>query len=107
MTDQRRTLEREILLALWKIHALHHAAQEPIYGNGLLKELRRHGYDPSPGTIYPMLARMLRHGWLRQEPSDDNANSTRILYTITPLGRETLAEITSKVEEVHRELRNG
>jgi DNA-binding PadR family transcriptional regulator len=52
-------LGREILLSLWKIHILHHAAAGPVVGLWMLQELRRHGYDVSPGTIYPLLRRMV------------------------------------------------
>ena len=51
-------LRREILLAFWKVHILHHAAEGTIYGQGILEELRHHGYSVSPGTIYPLLKRM-------------------------------------------------
>lgn len=33
-------LTREILLAFWKIHILHDAAQEPIIGQWIMRELR-------------------------------------------------------------------
>ena len=56
---------REFLLAFWKIHILHHAAEQGIYGQWMLEELHHHGYRLSPGTLYPMLARMATRGWLR------------------------------------------
>ena len=56
---------REILLSFWKVHILHHASEEPVHGQWVLTELRRHGYDISPGTLYPLLHRMERHGWLK------------------------------------------
>ncbi len=56
-------LTREILLAFWKVHILHHAAQEPIVGQWIMRELRQHGYDVSGGTLYPLLARM-EAAWL-------------------------------------------
>jgi len=31
------------------------ADEEPIYGLAMIEELRRHGYEPSPGTLYPIL----------------------------------------------------
>jgi hypothetical protein len=62
MTDP---VVREFLLAFWKIHILHHAAEQGVYGHWMLEELRRHGYRLSPGTLYPLLARMARRGWLR------------------------------------------
>jgi DNA-binding PadR family transcriptional regulator len=57
-------VDREILLSFWKVHILHHAGEEPIYGQWIITELRRHGYEISPGTLYPLLQRLARHGWL-------------------------------------------
>ena len=54
--------DREILLSFWKVHILHHAREEPIHGQWVLTELRRHGYEISPGTLYPLLHRMQQIG---------------------------------------------
>lgn len=64
-----KLLTREVLLAFWKVHLLHHAEEGRIFGQWILTELRRHGYDISPGTLYPLLNRMERNGWLRREPA--------------------------------------
>ena len=58
-------IDREIRLALWKIHILHHARHRPVYGRWMLEELAEHGHPLSPGTLYPILARMEANGWLR------------------------------------------
>jgi len=47
-------VDREIRLALWKLHILHHATRRPVYGLWLLEELARHGHRLSPGTLYPI-----------------------------------------------------
>ena len=57
-------VDREIFLSFWKVHILHHAGQGPIHGQWIITELRRHGYEISPGTLYPLLQRLVRHGWL-------------------------------------------
>jgi DNA-binding HxlR family transcriptional regulator len=44
-------VDREILLSFWKVHILHHAGEKPIYGQWIISELRRHGYEISPGTL--------------------------------------------------------
>jgi hypothetical protein len=36
---------------LIRLHVLHHAAAEPIFGLGMLEELGRHGYKISAGTL--------------------------------------------------------
>ena len=44
----RDPIEREFLLTFWKVHILHHAAAQGVYGLWMLEELRRHGYRLSP-----------------------------------------------------------
>ncbi len=46
---------RDFFLGFIKVHVLHHAAHEPIYGVAMIAELARHGYELSPGTLYPLL----------------------------------------------------
>ena len=38
---------REFFLGFIKIHILHHADEEPIYGLAMIEELRRHGLEES------------------------------------------------------------
>jgi PadR family transcriptional regulator PadR len=93
---------REFFLAFWKIHILHHADEQGVYGQWMLEELQRHGYRLSPGTLYPMLARMARRGWLRaSEPS--RANASRV-YRLTPQGRDVLARVHDALGELHHEV---
>jgi PadR family transcriptional regulator, regulatory protein PadR len=95
---------REILLAFWKAHVLHHAAEEGgVHGKWILEELRRHGYELSPGTLYPLLARMERLGWLRSRRSGPGARARKD-YRLTPAGRGVLALVRDRVRELHREL---
>ena len=35
-----KEVEREILLGFWKVHILHHAGEEPVYGQWILEELQ-------------------------------------------------------------------
>jgi len=43
------------LAGMIRLHILHHAAEEELYGHWMIEELGRHGYRVSPGTLYPML----------------------------------------------------
>jgi DNA-binding PadR family transcriptional regulator len=103
MSDQ---ISREILLAFWKVHILHHAQERPIYGQWILDELRRHGFQVSPGTLYPLLARMEAQGWLRVRHSIARGSSpkARREYVLTPKGARTLSMLRRQVEELHREV---
>jgi PadR family transcriptional regulator, regulatory protein PadR len=94
---------REFLLGFWKIHILHHAEEQGVYGQWMLEELQRHGYRVSPGTMYPLLARMARRGWLRSaEPS--GSRDARV-YRITPAGAKVLARLRASLVELTHEVR--
>lgn len=95
---------REILLGFWKAHILHHADDGPVVGHWMLQELRRHGYDVSPGTMYPLLRRLERNGWLRCEVDPGAGPRARRSYFLTRTGRQVLALIRSQVQELHHEL---
>jgi PadR family transcriptional regulator PadR len=102
---QVNPLAREILLAFWKVHILHHAAAGPVYGQWVLDELRRHGYDLSPGTLYPLLKRMEAHRWLQaMETSGTGKSHARREYRLTPAGRRVLKQLRSLVAELHHEV---
>jgi len=97
----RDPVAREILLAFWKVHILHHA-QQGVYGQWMLEELQRHDYRLSPGTLYPMLARMAQRGWLRAaEPKRSKAPR---VYRLTPHGHEVLSQILDSLDELYREV---
>jgi DNA-binding PadR family transcriptional regulator len=100
-----KVANREILLALWKIHILHHAAEdeEGVVGNWMLAELREHGYDVSPGTLYPLLARMERFGWLQSDRPAGKGSRERRTYRITAEGRKVLKLVLRQVQELRAE----
>jgi DNA-binding PadR family transcriptional regulator len=107
ITDMKvdwQVLHREVLLAFWKVHILHHASEQPIVGNWMMKELRSHGYDVSPGTLYPLLKRMVAHGWLEFE-TEGNGPRARKLYRITPLGLDVLEVIRAQMAELVGEVK--
>jgi DNA-binding PadR family transcriptional regulator len=99
-----KDVDREILLSFWKVHILHHAGREPVIGQWAIRELRRHGYEVSPGTLYPMLARMAERGWLRCKVDPEGGPRARKEYSLTGRGREVLALLRRRVEELHREV---
>ena len=90
---------RHFFLGFVKIHILHHAAEEPIYGLAVIEELQRHGYDLSPGTLYPILHSMERDGYLEHQARTVEGK-VRKYYTITDQGREALLEAKQKIREL-------
>ncbi len=99
-----KALVREILLSFWKIHILHHAAEGTVHGQWILTELRRHGYDISPGTLYPLLNRMQRLGWLDCKVDPAGGRRARKDYRLTGEGRKVLGVLREQIEELHEEV---
>ena len=97
-------IQREFLLSFFKVHILHHASEEPIYGQAILHELRRHGYEASPGTIYPLLKRMAARGWLAEKDSARTSAKDRQEYILTAEGKKVLAKLREKVAELYNEV---
>jgi DNA-binding PadR family transcriptional regulator len=103
-TPRGKQIEREFLLSFWKLHILHHAGEEPVVGQWVIRELRRHGYEVSPGTLYPLLARMQNRGWLRSQADPGRGPRARREYILTREGRSVLAVLRRQVEELYREV---
>jgi len=102
--DDIKAVQREILLGFWKAHILRHAADGPVVGQWMLRELRRHGYEVSPGTIYPLLARLEERGWLKCKTDPGGGLRARKEYSLTKNGREVLTLLQKQVEELYREV---
>lgn len=98
---------RDIFLAFVRVHVLHHATHERIYGAGMSVELARHGYRLPPGTLYPLLRRLELDGLLKCEPEVVEGR-VRKYYRATPKGRRALLRIQPKISElVHEAVEAG
>lgn len=85
------------------MHILHHAAAGGVHGAWLTTELARHGYDISPGTLYPTLHRLEADGLLSSEQRVV-AGKARRVYRVTRAGRKALAEDRKALAELAREV---
>jgi DNA-binding PadR family transcriptional regulator len=98
--------DRDLYSGLIRLHVMHHASEEPIFGLGMMEELGRHGYRISPGSLYPLLHGLEKKGYLTSREKR-NGKSLRKEYRATPLGRKALKAARSKVLELLRELIEG
>lgn len=96
-------ITREFFLGFIRLHILYHASQEPVYGLDLIRELARHGYNLSPGTLYPLLHRLEEEGFLQSEKQVVNGK-VRKYYRDTEAGNKALAEAYRKVRELVDEI---
>jgi len=90
---------REFFLGFIKIHILHHAGEEPVYGLALIGELRRHGYELSPGTLYPVLHQLETAGYLRRL-NRVVGGKVRKYYVLTQRGGQALSDARGKIGEL-------
>ncbi len=94
---------RRLFLGFIQIHILHHAKKEPFFGSWMIVELREHGYDMSPGTLYPLLHSMESAGLLEKEDIIVDSK-IRKYYRITKIGMEVLEEGRDKASELFKEI---
>ena len=94
---------RSLYTGLVRLHVLYHAAKEPLYGFAMIEELRRHGYELSAGTLYPILHGLERMQFVASR-NERNGRSARRVYRATPAGRKALRAAKIKVRELFGEL---
>lgn len=100
------TDNRDLYSGMIRLHILHHAEHETIFGAGMAEELARHGYKISPGTLYPILHGLEKRGYLKSE-EERSGKSIRRLYKITASGRRALKTAKLRVRELFGELIEG
>ena len=98
--------DKDLYSGLIRLHVLHHARERPIYGSWMIEELREHGYEISPGTLYPMLHGLARKGYLEMKQEGPGKRARR-LYRTTAQGRAALGDAKDKVRQLFGELFEG
>jgi PadR family transcriptional regulator, regulatory protein PadR len=95
--------DTSLYAGLIRLHILHHAAEEPVYGVWIAQELARHGYKLGAGTLYPILHGLETKGYLRSHV-ERKGKAARRMYAITPLGRNALRTARRRVRELFGEM---
>jgi len=90
---------REFVSGFIRLHILHHAAEHPLVGFWMIEELRRHGYEMSPGTIYPLLHCLQKKGYLSVEVKREGRRAWR-QYSATKEGKKVLNAAKRKLREL-------
>ncbi len=94
---------RKLFLGFIQIHILHHAKEKPVFGQFMLEELKEHGYEVSPGTLYPIFHNLEKAGHLTMESKIHNGK-VRKYYSITKKGETVLEQAKEKIKELTGEL---
>jgi DNA-binding PadR family transcriptional regulator len=96
-------LDRNLYSGLIRLHILHHAAEDAVFGQAMIDELGRHGYRMSAGTLYPILHGMERQGYLRSRRTRTDGRQRRE-YRATAAGRKALVTARKRVQELFGEM---
>ncbi|MDO5835508.1 MAG: PadR family transcriptional regulator [Methanobacterium sp.] len=97
------TLNRKFFLGFIRLHILYHASKEEIYGVQMMQKLKNHGYDISPGTMYPILHSLEGEGFLKSRKINVQGK-IRKYYKITSDGYKVLNESRKKTLELVNEI---
>lgn len=74
---------------------------EAVYGYTLSQRLHEHGLtDISEGTIYPVLLRLQKNGYIIGEMRPSDAGPNRKYYSLTDDGRKALCHIKAEWEKI-------
>ena len=104
-SEQKHKVINKLLSGFIQVHILRHAHEGGLYGSWLIEHLQEHGYNLSPGTLYPLLKRMVTDGLL--VVSEENVNGRiRKIYTTTDMGDEALKEAGLKIRELAKNYRD-
>ncbi|ASI35294.1 MULTISPECIES: PadR family transcriptional regulator [Exiguobacterium] len=72
-------------------------AEEEVYGYELATKLATYGFaDVSEGTIYPLLMRMQKLGWIEATQRQSPSGPKRKYYAITSAGRDELTAFSAR-----------
>ena len=102
-SESVESLSLDLYSGFIRLHVLHHAAEQPVYGLWLIEELREHGYRVGPGTLYPLLHSLEQSGMLKSY-NEVFAGKVRRYYNITATGRRQLKKAMLQLMELVGEL---
>jgi DNA-binding PadR family transcriptional regulator len=96
-------LKQQMMQSFWqgilKFFVLHQAAQSPVYGGKLKKQLQDWDYDISPGSLYPLLHSLEKAVLLKSRVKIFKGRA-RKYYDITDEGRAVLAQMQEELADV-------
>lgn len=99
----KEQITRKIFNGLIYVHILHHGNTEEFYGSWMIEELKEHGYNVSPGTLYPILKSMEEEDLIEKEERNVNGR-IRKYYKTTTKGYNLLQELKGNLQELFNDI---
>ena len=100
---QFRQMDNELRKGFLKIHILLSLSMRPAHGYELMHWISHHtghAWTPSPGSMYPALDSLESRGFIACQ-----GDGRRKVYSLTPKGRDVLAQMKKKEEEQFLEMK--
>jgi DNA-binding PadR family transcriptional regulator len=96
---QRKNSSYMIPRGILKSYILHLLEEKPQHGYALIQEIRKKTkfWQPSPGTIYPQLAALVREGAVKKR-----TEGRRLVYFLTNHGKKMARDISAVREELRK-----
>ncbi len=91
MDPETRSFETEMNRGFLQILVLALLEKET-YGYAMIRDLEERGYDVEENTLYPLLRRLEKNGWVRSR-WDVSEDRPRKFYAVTKEGRALRAEL--------------
>ena len=95
--SERRSIERELKRGSLELIVLHLLAPGEAYGYEIVSKLTAQtngALEVTDGTLYPVLYRLERNGFLTVRWETPDRGMPRKYYRLTDAGREELAQLT-------------
>ncbi|HVV47547.1 MAG TPA: helix-turn-helix transcriptional regulator [Bryobacteraceae bacterium] len=78
------------------------------HGYGMMLDIQQFtGIELGPGTLYGVITRLLKSGWIRPLESDERRRPYRITLAGRAYLREQIAELESVVKTAQRRLKHA
>ena len=95
--DNTRSQMRKGMLEYCILLLLRH---QPLYANDIIGQLKKAEMIVVEGTLYPLLNRLKKDGWLKYEWQESTQGPPRKYYTLTAEGEEALQQLDASWNEL-------
>ena len=95
--DNTRSQMRKGMLEYCILLLLRH---QPLYANDIIGQLKKAEMIVVEGTLYPLLNRLKKDGWLKYEWQESTQGPPRKYYTLTAEGEEALQQLDASWSEL-------
>ena len=81
-------------------------AEQPQYTGDIVKQLSESELMVVEGTIYPLLSRLQKYGYLQHEWQESEQGPPRKYYSLTDNGKQLVDELKDRIKLLNNSLKN-